>query len=107
MTKLHDRTFGQSQEDAERDQILATRTAALQFVRPEHLEISPHMMDEANLAMAIKELNKINMYKVRQSAYMCLVCHASADRVGGMLLTCVMSKLIAMSAHAVLVQACT
>jgi hypothetical protein len=64
MTKLFDRAFGTSIEDQERDALLATRLAALQFVRPEHLEIPPTLLDDASLAMAVKELNKINMYKV-------------------------------------------
>ena len=39
MTKLHDRTFGVDAVDRERDATLAARMAALQFVRPEHLEV--------------------------------------------------------------------
>eukprot|EP00775_Hariotina_reticulata_P000483 gene483-752_t len=63
MTKLHERTFRQSVEDAERDDMLAIRCNALQFVRPSHLEIPDGVVDEAQLGRAAAELNKINNYK--------------------------------------------
>ena len=64
LTKLYDRTFAQDVLDRERDQILAARLAALQFIRPEHLEIADDFAGDGTLALAQKELKKINMYKV-------------------------------------------
>jgi hypothetical protein len=34
------------------------------FVRPEHLEIPPGVVDAAHTGRAVEELNKINKYKV-------------------------------------------
>lgn len=39
MTKLHARTFGVLEEEKERDAALSLRFEALQFLRPEHLDI--------------------------------------------------------------------
>lgn len=64
MTKLHDRTFGQDEMDKERDTMLATRISALQFVRPEHLEISQDFEVDSSLVLAQRELKKLNAYKV-------------------------------------------
>jgi hypothetical protein len=64
MTKLHERTFRQGSDDVERDEFLAVRCAALQFVRPEHLEIPAGVVDSDHLGRAVEELNKINKYKV-------------------------------------------
>lgn len=64
LTKLYDRTFAQDPMDRERDQVLAARITALQFIRPEHLEIAEDFAVDGTLALAQKELKKINMYKV-------------------------------------------
>ena len=49
---------------------------ALQFIRPEHLEIAPEFANDAALLLAQKELAKINMFKVRcVCAFVCIcVC---------------------------------
>jgi len=65
MTKLHDRTFRKGSDDAERDEALAVRCEALQFVAPHHLEIPPGVVEPDHLHRAITELSKINKYKVR------------------------------------------
>lgn len=65
MTKLFDRTFGQDPVDRERDHVISVRLAALQFVRPEHLEVAQDFANDGSLLLAQKELKKINMYKVR------------------------------------------
>ena len=64
MTKLHDRTFAMDSLDQERDQVLSTRLVALQFVKPEHLEMAHDFAGDAALVLAQKELKKINMFKV-------------------------------------------
>jgi hypothetical protein len=64
MTKLHERTFRRGSDDIERDEALAVRCEALSFVRPEHLEIPPGVVDAAHTGRAVEELNKINKYKV-------------------------------------------
>jgi hypothetical protein len=64
MTKLHERTFRRGADDVERDEALAVRCVALGFVRPEHLEIPPGVVDDTHLGRAVEELNKINKYKV-------------------------------------------
>lgn len=64
MTKLYERTFRQSADDVERDDILALRCSALQFVIPAHLEIPEGIVDEQAMARAAAELNKMNQYKV-------------------------------------------
>lgn len=44
--------------------MLAVRMAALQFIKPEHLEIAHDFANDAALLLAQKELVKINMHKV-------------------------------------------
>lgn len=83
MTKLHERTFRQSADDVERDELLAIRCAALQFVVPAHLEIPDGVVDEAALGRAAAELNKINNYKVRHAGM-----HARGHAAGGQRQTC-------------------
>jgi hypothetical protein len=46
MTKLHARTYNVSEEDAEIDREVAVRLAALQFIRPEHLDIPTRYHNE-------------------------------------------------------------
>lgn len=64
MTKLYDRTFGVDAADRRRDAVLAARLAALQFLRPDHLEIATDFADDSALLLAHKEIKKINLYKV-------------------------------------------
>ena len=64
MTKIYSKTFGAAGEDRERDSALAARMAALAFVRPEHLDIPELYQDQKAWLLAIKELHKINNYKV-------------------------------------------
>lgn len=64
LTKLFDRTFAQDPLDQERDQVLAVRMAALQFIKPKHLEIAHDFANDAALLLAQKELMKLNMHKV-------------------------------------------
>ncbi len=47
-----------------RAQVLEARLRALAFVRPEHLDISHDFASDGALALAQKELKKINAYKV-------------------------------------------
>lgn len=65
MTKIYTKAFGVAAEDRERDAALAARMAALSFVRPEHLDIPDLYQDEKAWLLAMKELHKINNYKVR------------------------------------------
>lgn len=64
MTKLHDRTFSVDPSDAERDRVLSTRMDALQFVTPEHLEMAGDWTHDGAMHLAVKELGKMNAYKV-------------------------------------------
>jgi hypothetical protein len=64
MTKLYDRTFSESAEDKERDQILSVRMAALQFIKPEHLEIAESLVDDPAIEAAKHALRKMSTYKV-------------------------------------------
>ena len=73
MTKLHERTFGCSAEDSERDALLAARCAALQFVSPAHLEIAPGLANDASLSLAVKELHKLDAYKAPRDKLVCVL----------------------------------
>jgi hypothetical protein len=64
LTKLYDRTFAMDMTDRERDAVLNARLTALQFVLPEHLEINSDFAVDGTLALAQKELKKMNMFKV-------------------------------------------
>ena len=64
MTKIYHKTFGVSELDRERDEALAVRMAALGFIRPGHLDIPELYQDEKAWVLAMKELHKINNYKV-------------------------------------------
>lgn len=64
MTKIYYKTFAQSELDRERDVALTQRMAALNFVQPHHLDIPKHYQEDNASQLAIKELHKINNYKV-------------------------------------------
>ena len=64
MTKIFYKTFAQSELDRERDAALTQRMAALNFVQPHHLDIPQQYQTETSAQLAIKELHKINNYKV-------------------------------------------
>ncbi len=67
MTKIYYKTFAQSELDRERDVALGQRMAALGFVQPHHLDIPQQYQEDNSSQLAIKELHKINNYKVCQS----------------------------------------
>ena len=64
MTKIYSKTFAGSDLDRERDQALYLRMKALNFVRPEHLDLPETDMEQEVLDRAKGQLNKINSYKV-------------------------------------------
>ena len=64
MTKIFYKTFAQSELDRERDAALSLRMAALSFVQPQHLDIPQQYQADTSAQLAIKELHKINNYKV-------------------------------------------
>lgn len=77
MTKIYHKTFGVSELDLERDEALLARMNALCFVKPVHLDIPPAYQDERAWLLAMKELHKINNYKVRvrAGALFCPACY--------------------------------
>lgn len=64
MTKIYHNTFGVSELDRERDEALHVRMRALNFIKPSHLDIPELYRDEKAWILAMKELHKINNYKV-------------------------------------------
>ncbi len=64
MTKIYYKSFAQSELDKERDVALGQRMAALSFVQPHHLDIPQQYQEDNSSQLAIKELHKINNYKV-------------------------------------------
>ena len=64
MTKVYHKTFAASALDKERDEALAVRMTALSFIKPQHLDIPKTFQDEKAWLLAMKELHKINSYKV-------------------------------------------
>ncbi|XP_051207764.1 vacuolar protein sorting-associated protein 9A-like isoform X1 [Lolium perenne] len=74
MTKLFDRTFGASPEDAAADAEVSERIGLLQrFVRPEHLDIPKVLHNEASWLLAVKELQKINSFKSPRDKLLCVM----------------------------------
>lgn len=49
------------------------RLNALQFIQPEHLEISSDFAADGTLALAQKELKKINMFKNPRDKLICML----------------------------------
>ncbi len=64
MTKIYHKTFATSELDRERDEALHVRMRALNFIKPSHLDIPELFRDEKAWLLAMKELHKINNYKV-------------------------------------------
>lgn len=71
MTKIYYKTFAQSELDKERDVALSQRMAALSFVQPHHLDIPQQYQEDNSSQLAIKELHKINNYKVCAGHKLC------------------------------------
>ena len=69
MTKIYQKTFAVSALDRERDEALGARMAALNFIKPQHLDIPTAFHDEKAWLLAMKELHKINSYKVLLASY--------------------------------------
>ncbi|KAK1288949.1 Vacuolar protein sorting-associated protein 9A [Acorus calamus] len=64
MTKLFNRTFACSLEDAKFDQEISEKIYLLQhFIKPEHLDVPEIFHNEASWLIAEKELQRINAYK--------------------------------------------
>ena len=72
MTRIHHKTFAASALDRERDEALALRMAALDFVTARHLDIPPGLLDSDAPVQAMKELHKVNDYKVRLLRFFCV-----------------------------------
>ncbi|CAM0877942.1 unnamed protein product [Alopecurus aequalis] len=74
MTKLFDRTFAASPEDAAADAEVSERIGLLQrFVRPHHLDIPKVLHNEASWLLAVKELQKINSFKSPREKLLCVM----------------------------------
>ncbi|CAD7697933.1 unnamed protein product [Ostreobium quekettii] len=73
LTKLHSRTFARYPEDTERDHLLSTRLVALHFVRPHHLDIPDNVITNETLLLAVKELQKMNVYKAPRDKLVCIL----------------------------------
>ena len=80
MTKIYYKTFAQSELDRERDVALSQRMTALNFVQPYHLDIPKHYQENNASQLAIKELHKINNYKVCHARN--LSCRLEHSRLG-------------------------
>lgn len=65
MTKIYHKTFAVATIDRERDEALSLRMTALNFIKPSHLDIPACFHDEKAWLLAMKELHKINSYKVK------------------------------------------
>ncbi len=64
MTKIYHKAFAVSTIDRERDEALSLRMTALNFIKPAHLDIPGCFHDDKAWLLAMKELHKINSYKV-------------------------------------------
>ncbi|XP_062212973.1 vacuolar protein sorting-associated protein 9A-like isoform X2 [Phragmites australis] len=74
MTKLFNRTFGSSAEDAITDMEISEKIGLLQqFVKPQHLDIPKVLHNEASWLVAVKELQKINSYKAPREKLLCVM----------------------------------
>nr|CAD1818155.1 unnamed protein product [Ananas comosus var. bracteatus] len=74
MTKLFDRTFGSSTEDAKLDVEISEKIRLLQhFVKPDHLDVPIDLQNEASWLFAVKELQKINAFKAPREKLLCIM----------------------------------
>ncbi|KAL9432264.1 hypothetical protein AB3S75_027309 [Citrus x aurantiifolia] len=74
MTKLFSRTFASTSEDVKIDQEISEKICLLQtFLRPEHLDISTFLQNEASWLLAEKELQKINAFKAPREKVLCIM----------------------------------
>ncbi|CAL4920052.1 unnamed protein product [Urochloa decumbens] len=74
MTKLFDRTFGTSAEDAITDMEISQKIGLLQqFVKPHHLDIPKILQNEASWLLAVKELQKMNSFKAPREKLLCIM----------------------------------
>jgi len=74
MTKLFDRTFGTSTEDAVTDMEISEKIGLLQqFVKPHHLDIPKILHNEASWLLAVKELQKVNSFKAPREKLLCIM----------------------------------
>uniref|UniRef100_A0A0D9ZFM6 VPS9 domain-containing protein n=1 Tax=Oryza glumipatula TaxID=40148 RepID=A0A0D9ZFM6_9ORYZ len=74
MTKLFDRAFASSAEDAKSDIEISEKIGLLQhFVRPHHLDIPKLLHNEAAWLLAVKELQKINSFKSPREKLSCIM----------------------------------
>mmetsp|Transcript_8577 Transcript_8577/g.24637 ORF Transcript_8577/g.24637 Transcript_8577/m.24637 type:complete len:769 (-) Transcript_8577:204-2510(-) len=73
MTKLYDKCFRLSAEDREGDEVLSLHMRALEFIRPEHLDIPDYFRNDAQWTLAQKELQKINSYKAPRDKLICIL----------------------------------
>ncbi|GMH37235.1 hypothetical protein BSKO_05108 [Bryopsis sp. KO-2023] len=71
--KLHSLLFGKYLEDRERDEMLSARMEAMQFVQPSHLDIPPKVMTEEFIALAVKELQKMNAFQCPRAKLICML----------------------------------
>ncbi|XP_004295727.1 PREDICTED: vacuolar protein sorting-associated protein 9A-like [Fragaria vesca subsp. vesca] len=73
MTKLFSQTFS-SPEDAKIDREISQKMRLLlTFLKPEHLDISEVLWNEASLYHAIKELQRIKAFKAPRSKLLCVM----------------------------------
>ncbi|KQK12196.1 hypothetical protein BRADI_1g02117v3 [Brachypodium distachyon] len=74
MTKLFDRTFVSSAEDAAADAEVSEKIGLLQqFLRPCHLDIPKILHNEASWLLAVKELQKINSFRSPRDKLLCIM----------------------------------
>ena len=92
MTKIYYKTFAQSELDKERDVALSQRMAALSFVQPQHLDIPQQYQEDNSSQLAIKELHKINNYKVCAGHSLCALEALQAYAMQLTLHCCIGSK---------------
>ncbi|XP_072964177.1 vacuolar protein sorting-associated protein 9A-like [Typha angustifolia] len=74
MTKLFNRTFASSAEDAKADMDIFEKIRLLQhFVKPDHLDVPVIIQNEASWLFAAKELQKINSFRSPREKLLCIM----------------------------------
>ena len=73
MTKLHDSVFAVDAAEAQEDEQLQTWLTRLQFLRVEHLAISPEYRTHAPWLSAQQELAKISSYRTPRDKLVCIL----------------------------------